>query len=91
MIKYELEFTQEALEDIQKHKKSGNIPLLKKLNKLLLELKEHPTTGTGQIERMKHYEQETWSRRINGEHRLVYRIQEDIVVVLVLSVCGHYK
>lgn len=91
MIEYELEFTQEALDDIQKHKKSGNIPLLKKLNKLLLELKEHPTTGTGQIEKMKHYEEETWSRRINSEHRFVYRIKNDVVVVLVLSVYGHYK
>ncbi|WP_229123622.1 hypothetical protein [Bacteroides cellulosilyticus] len=50
MIEYELEFTQEALDDIQRHKKSGNKPLLKKLEKLLLELRQHPSTGTGQIE-----------------------------------------
>ena len=31
MIEYELVFTQEALDDIQKHKKSGNKLLLKKL------------------------------------------------------------
>ena len=30
MIEYELEFTQDALDDIQRHKKSGNKPLLKK-------------------------------------------------------------
>nr|WP_245532265.1 hypothetical protein [Bacteroides fluxus] len=28
---------------------------------------------------------------MNDEHRLVYRIKEDVVVVLVLSVYGHYK
>lgn len=39
MIEYELEFTREALEDIQRHKKSGNKPLLKKLEKLLGELR----------------------------------------------------
>lgn len=50
MIEYELEFTQEALDDIQKHKKSGNKPLLKKLENLLGELRQHPATGTGQIE-----------------------------------------
>ena len=33
MIEYELEFTQDALDDIQRHKKSGNKPLLKKLEK----------------------------------------------------------
>lgn len=91
MIEYELEFTQQALDDIERHRKSGNKPLLKKLNNLLLELKEHPETGTGQVEKLKHYTEETWSRRINDEHRLVYRIKEDVVIVLVLSVYGHYK
>ncbi len=82
MIEYELEFTQEALDDIQKHKKS---------EKLLVELRQHPSTGTGQVEMLKHYKEETWSRRINDEHRLVYRIKDDVVVVLILSVYGHYK
>lgn len=91
MIEYELEFTQEALNDINKHQRSGNKPLLKKLEKLLIELRQHPATGTGQIEKLKHYEEETWSRRINDEHRLVYRIKEDVVLVLILSVYGHYE
>ncbi len=91
MIEYELEFTQEALDDIKKHKKNGNKPLLKKLEKLLLELKQHPFTGTGQVEMLKHYQEETWSRRINNEHRLVYRIKDDVIIVLVLSAYGHYK
>ena len=91
MIEYELVFTQEALDDIQKDKKSVNKPLLKKLEKLLVELRQHPSTGTGQVEMLKHYKEETWSRRINDEHRLVYRIKDDMVVVLILSVYGHYK
>lgn len=91
MMVYELEFTKEALNDIQRHKKSGNKPLLKKLEKLLQELKQHPSTGTGQVEMLKLYQEETWSRRINDEHRLVYRIKEDVVVVLILSAYGHYR
>ena len=63
---------------------------IKKLKSLLAELQEHPRTGTGQVELLKHYKEETWSRRINKEHRLVYRIHEDIVEVLVLSAYGHY-
>jgi len=86
MIEYELVFTQEALDDIQKHKKSGNKPLLKKLEKLLVELRQHPSTGTGQVEMLKHYKEETWSRRINDEHRLVYRIKDDMVVVLIICI-----
>ena len=91
MIEYKLEFTQEALDDIEKHKKSGNKPLLKKLEKLLLELKQHPDSGTGQVELLKHYKEETCSRRINNEHRIVYRIKGDVITVLILSVYGHYK
>ena len=64
---------------------------MKKLAKLLEEIKEHPRYGTGQVEQLKHYQEETWSRRITREHRLVYRIHDDIVEVLVLSVFGHYS
>lgn len=63
---------------------------LPKLAKLLDELKEHPRTGTGQCERLKHYNEEIWSRRITREHRLVYKINDNIVEVLVISAFGHY-
>ena len=63
---------------------------LGKLAKLLDELKEHPRSGTGQCEQLKHYKEETWSRRITREHRLVYRIYDAIVEVLVISAFGHY-
>jgi len=87
---YELEFTEDALADIDHLKKAGNKKLLEKLLVLLLELREHPLTGTGKIERLKYYDEETWSRRISAEHRLVYRIYNTRVVVLVLSTFGHY-
>jgi len=87
---YELEFTEDALADIDRLKKTGDKKLLEKLFKLLLELREHPLTGTGKIERLKYYHEETWSRRISAEHRLVYRIYYTRVVVLVLSAFGHY-
>jgi toxin YoeB len=54
------------------------------------ELREHPKTGTGKPEQLKHYEIPTWSRRITDNHRLIYRIEEDRVIVLVLSFWGHY-
>ncbi|MCQ2196499.1 MAG: Txe/YoeB family addiction module toxin [Bacteroidaceae bacterium] len=51
---------------------------------------EHPRTGTGQCEQLRHYKEETWSRRITREHRLVYQINDDVVEVLVISTFGHY-
>ena len=89
-MSFEIEYTPEAETDIEKHKKSGDKKVLLKINELLDELREHPTEGTGKPEKLKHYKTPTWSRRISGKHRLVYRIEEGRVIVLVLSFWGHY-
>ncbi len=86
---YAVEFTEEAREDVlllQKKQPKAT----KKLFHLVDELKDHPRTGTGQVEQLKHYKNETWSRRITKEHRLVYEIHDDKIVVLVISSYGHY-
>lgn len=89
-MSYELVFTPKALNGIEKLKKSGNKPLLKKLKRLLSELGEHPFSGTGQPEQLKHNLTGFWSRRLNREHRIVYAIDQEIVTVTVISVIGHY-
>ena len=53
-MSYILEFTKEALADIEKHKKAGDIAVLKKIAKLLNEIREKPTQGTGQVELLKY-------------------------------------
>jgi toxin YoeB len=89
-MSYVLEFTKVAQADIEKHKKAGDKVVLKKIAKLLNELKENPTEGTGRIELMKYGLSGKFSRRINHKHRLVYSINEDIVTVHVLSLWGYY-
>ena len=89
-MSYTLEFSKTALKDIEKHKKSGDKSTLKKIEKLLNELMEHPATGTGQPEMLKHDLAGLYSRRINRKHRLVYSIKEEIVTVHVLSAWSHY-
>lgn len=89
-MSYTLEFSKTALDDIEKHKKVGNKSTLKKLQKLLNELMEHPTTGTGQPEILKHNLKGLYSRRINHKHRLVYSIHEEIVTVYLLDAYSHY-
>lgn len=70
-MSYLIELTPEAESDIEKHKKSGNKRVLARINKLIDELREHPASGTGKPEQLKHYKIPTWSRRITGKHRLV--------------------
>ena len=86
---YHLDFTDKATEDIAAHKKAGDKSVLTKLLHLLEELTEHPFTGTGKPEPLKHNLVGMWSRRINKEHRLVYEVEEN--TVFILSAKGHYK
>jgi len=90
-MSYTLEFTETALADIEKHKKSGDKAVLKKIEKLLNELMEHPTSGAGQPEMLKHELGGLYSRRINKKHRLVYSIDDQIITVYVLSAWSHYR
>jgi toxin YoeB len=89
-MSFSIELTEVAEKDIEKFKKTGNKKILQKIDTLLDELRQHPTSGTGKPEQLKHYDTPTWSRRISDKHRLIYRIQEDKIVVLVLSLWGHY-
>ena len=86
---YTIVFTREAQEDVAVLQTRAP-QALRKLTKLLDELREHPRTGTGQVEQLKHFGTETWSRRLDREHRLVYEIRDTEIVVLVLSAFGHY-
>jgi len=83
---YILKYSDRAKNDIKKIKKSGNKLAFNKIDILLNELTEHPRTGTGHPERLKGYgEIERWSRRIDKEHRLVYEIKEEVVLILIVS------
>lgn len=90
MSQYTIEFTQTAIKTVSKYKKSNPVQY-KKLVKLLNELIEHPRTGTGHPEPLKSGDMITYSRRISKNDRLIYDIYEDTVVVLVLSIEGHYN
>jgi toxin YoeB len=58
-MSYSIELTDDAITDIEKHKKSGDKKILVKIDKLLTELREHPTSGTGRPEKLKHFKKAT--------------------------------
>ena len=89
MKRYNIKYLNKAKKDIKKLNKIGNKSLIRKLDDLLNELEKHPKSGTGKPEYLKY--KKCWSRRIDEEHRLVYRIEDEVVVVLVLSAFGHYE
>lgn len=61
-----------------------------KIEKLLIEMIEHPTTGTGQVEALKGNLSGYWSRRIDKFNRIIYTVEEKVVTVTIISAKGHY-
>ena len=89
-MSYVVRYTDEADETISKYKKSNPIAY-KKVVRLLEEITDHPREGTGHPKPLVEGNNITYSRRISGKDRIIYEIYDDIVVVLVVSVEGHYK
>ena len=86
---YKITYTTDAVSDLQRLQ-SDEPKVYQKARVLINELKEHPRTGTGHPEQLKGQPEGRWSRRVSKKHRLVYRIFDTEVLVLVLSAYGHY-
>jgi toxin YoeB len=55
--------------------------ILKKINELLKDIARSPYEGIGKPEPLKHALSGFWSRRITDEHRLVYRVETEVIKV----------
>jgi toxin YoeB len=56
--------------------------MLKRVNRLLEAALRDPTSGIGKPEPLRHLLSGAWSRRITDEHRLVYLVDGDDLVIL---------
>lgn len=63
--------------------------ILSKVFELIASIQKDPFQGIGKPEPLKHELQGCWSRRINHEHRLVYRVTETDIIILACKT--HYK
>lgn len=76
-----VEFDPSAFEDlawwVQQDRKMAT-----RILRLIQEVQRTPFEGTGQPEPLRHELQGAWSRRIDREHRLVYRVNDDRVRIL---------
>lgn len=65
--------------------------ILTVINDLIKDIKRDPFRGIGKPETLKHDLRGWWSRRITGEHRLVYRLQKkDDAQQLVIAQCRYH-
>jgi len=56
---------------------------------LILDILRQPFSGLGKPEPLRHHLQGYWSRRINDEHRLVYKVDQDSVTIVACKY--HYR
>ncbi len=76
-----IQFSDRAWEDYT-HWQQHDRKIVKKINALLVDIgHDKPSEGIGKPEPLKHAFSGFWSRRITDEHRLIYRVSDDIVQV----------
>jgi len=76
-------FADAAWEDYL-HWQAQDRRMVERINKLIRETQREPFTGIGKPEPLKHALAGYWSRRITDEHRMVYRIDGDSLLMAQL-------
>lgn len=66
------------------HRQSTDQKVLRRINDLIKETARSPFRGTGKPEPLKHVLAGYWSRRITDEHRMVYRVEGDSLLIAQL-------
>ena len=90
-MKYRIILAEQAVKDFKYWKESGNKAVLNKIVRLLEDMSEHPYIGIGKPEALRYEFAGYWSRRINAEHRIVYRVIDDVIEIQVLAMRYHYE
>jgi toxin YoeB len=76
----EVHWTSQAEQD-REHWRRSDRRILVKIDRLVEDIREHPFSGIGKPEPLRYAWSGYWSRRITGEHRLVYRIEGTTVFI----------
>ena len=89
----EVIYSEKAEKDREYWKKSGNKFIMNKITALIEDIQLHPFEGIGKPEPLKYQLTGKWSRRINQEHRIIYKVTEEntIEILDILSLKGHYE
>ena len=76
-------FTQSAWEEYL-FWQSTSPKTLKRINSLIRETARNPYTGIGKPEGLKHVLSGYWSRRVDQQNRMVYKVEEDSLLIIQL-------
>ena len=76
-------FAEDAWEDYLSWQKQDR-RMFERINRLIRETQREPFAGAGKPEPLKHALSGYWSRRITDEHRMVYRVEGDALMIAQL-------
>ena len=89
-MSYNIAFLPQAWKDFDEWKKTDEKTVVK-IKEILKDIAEHPYSGIGKPEPLKHNLTGKWSRRINKTDRIIYSVDGEKILVYVFSMKGHYK
>jgi len=82
-----LETANQDLNYLRRNDKNSYIKIFDLIREMMID----PRNGTGKPERLKYFEKEVYSRRVNHKDRLIYTIYESIKEIDISSARGHYE
>ena len=75
-----ISFTRDGWEDYTSWANERTI--LTRINRMIEEAARNPATGIGKPERLSHNLSGYWTRRITDEHRLVYQLRDEELIIV---------
>lgn len=87
-MSYRIAFLPRAQKDFEEWKKTNN-KTVDKIKEILRDIAEHPYSGIGKPEPLKHNLTDKWSRRINKAARIIYSVDGEIILVYIFSAANY--
>ena len=87
---YKITIVKKAQDDLAWFRRNDKVSYIKCFD-LTRELIESPRAGTGKPERLKYFEKEVYSRRVNHKDRMIYTMYETLKEIDITSFRGHYE
>lgn len=88
-MSYKIAFLPYARKDFDVWKKTDEKTVIR-IKEILHDIAEHPYSGIGKPEPLRHNLTGKWSRRINKTDRIIYSVDGETVLVYIFSMKGHY-
>jgi toxin YoeB len=87
---FRINIVKKAQKDLSWFRKNDRSSYVKCFD-VVREVMENPRVGTGKPERLKYFEKEVYSRRVNHKDRMIYTIYEGLKEIDITSFRGHYE